>query len=131
MMLEAIQQALYTRLSGDSALMDVVGGVYDAVPQEAALPYVVIGDGAVELRPEPAGALHSANLALHVWTKGGGRKTALAILQRLHVLLHHGPLTVAGATLLQMEVPRAETQVDAEQDRVYGVLELSLLLRSA
>ncbi len=127
--LQAVQQALYTKLSGDSALMDLVSGVYDAVPQHAALPYVVIGDGSAAEVPQVSTQLSECQLVLNVWTSGGGRKVALAILNRLHALLHQGNLTFTGFTLLAMRCVSAETVVDADNDRVYGTLELNALVR--
>lgn len=127
--LQAVQQALYAKLSGDSVLMDLVTGVYDAVPQQATVPYIVIGDGSAEEMPQVQAMISECAMALHVWTGGGGRKTALSILNRLHALLHHGNLSFTGFTLLALRCTRAETQVDADNDRIYGVLELSLTVR--
>lgn len=127
--LQALQQALYSKLSGDSALMDLVSGVYDAVPQHAALPYVVIGDGSANEVPQVATQMSECQLLLNVWTSGGGRKVALAILNRLHALLHQGSLSLGGFTLIAMRCVRAETTVDADHDRVSGVLELTVLVR--
>lgn len=127
--LEAVQQALYTKLTGDSLLMDLVTGVYDAVPQQVVVPYVVIGDGSAEEMPQVQTAISTCTMVLHVWTGGGGRRMALSILNRLHGLLHHGALSMSGMTLLASRCTRAETQVDTDTDRVYGVLELSLTVR--
>ncbi len=129
-MLQAVQQAFYTKLNGDSLLMDLVNGVYDAVPQQVSVPYVVIGDGIAETMPQLQSDISECQMALHVWTPGGGRKRALDILNRLHALLHHGQLSVNGGSLLSMRCVRAETAVDADQDRVYGLLELSLTMRA-
>lgn len=128
--LQAVQQALYTKLTGDAVLMDLVEGVHDAVPQQAGLPYLVIGDGSAEEMPQVQTMVSECAMALHVWTGGGGRKTALSILNRLHGLLHQGVLGFTGFTLIAMRCTRAETQVDADNDRVYGLLELSLTVRA-
>jgi len=128
--LQAVQQALYTKLTGDGVLMDMVEGVYDAVPQQAIIPYIVIGDGQAEEVPQVQTRLSECTMALHVWTAGGGRKAALTILNRLHGLLHHGALTFTGFTLLAMRCMRAETQVDADHDRIYGMVELGLTVRA-
>jgi hypothetical protein len=109
--------------------MDVATGVYDAVPQQAALPYVVIGDGSAQDVPQLQNAICECQLQLNVWTSGGGRKVALAMLNRLHGLLHHGTLSLTGMTLLSMRSVRAETVVDADNDRINGVMELQLLVR--
>ena len=127
--LQAVQQALYGKLTGDSALTDLVNGVYDVVPQQTALPYIVIGDGSASLLAQAQETTSQCQMSLNVWTGGNGRKQALAILNRLHALLHHGALNFTGFTLLSMSASRAETQVDVDQDRIYGTLELSITVR--
>ena len=127
--LQAVQQALYSKLTGDSALMDLVNGVYDVVPQQTALPYIVIGDGSADLLAQSQETTSQCQMSLNVWTGGNGRKLALSILNRLHMLLHHGMLSFTGFTLLSMSCSRAETQVDVDQNRIYGVLELSITVR--
>ena len=128
--LQAVQQGLYNKLSGDALLMDMVTGVYDAVPQHAALPYVVLGDGSADDVPQLQAKISECTMQLYVWTSGGGRKAALAILQRLNALLHQATLPMSGHSLIAMRCLRAETQVQAEQDRIYGVLELSVIARA-
>ncbi len=127
--LQAVQQALYSKLTGDSLLMDLVNGIYDAVPQQAVLPYIVIGDGSADLIPQPQTPTNQCQMTLNVWTNGNGRKLALSILNRLNALLHHGSLNFTGFTLLSMSCSRAETHVDVDQQRIYGVLELSIVVR--
>ncbi len=124
--LNAVQPALYSKLTGDGVLMGMIAGVYDAPPQHANLPYVVIGDGTVNEVPQVSAAISECTLNLHVWTKGGGRKSALAILNRLYGLLHHGSMTVTGFTLIAMRAGQAQTQVIAEEDRVFGILEITV-----
>ena len=127
--LQAVQQALYAKLSGDSLLMDMVSGVHDVVPQQAVLPYIVIGDGSADLMPQLQVNTSACQMTLNVWTGGGGRKLALSILNRLHGLLHHGSLSFTGFTLLAMSCSRAETHVDIDHERIYGTLELSVTVR--
>lgn len=127
--LQAVQQSLYNKLTADALLMDLVEGVYDAVPQNAPLPYVVIGDGSAETVPQLGAQLANCRMTLNVWTEGGGRKTALSILNRMHALLHQGMLNFTSFTLLSMRSERAETQVDADNDQVYGMMELAVTVR--
>jgi hypothetical protein len=124
--LQAAQQALYAKLSQDTILMDMVGGVYDAVPQNAALPYVVLGDGAAETQEQLQGSVSTCELSLHVWTEGHGRKQALAILNRIHAVLHHANVSMGGYVVMGLRCVRAETEVDVAQERVYGQLGLVL-----
>lgn len=117
-----IQRALYTKLGGDGVLMGMVSGVYDDVPQNSALPYVVIGDGNQNVRPSDAAVVTECQLELHVWTQAGGRKTALTILNRLHALLHLGTLTLSGYQLVTLRVAQASTHLAVQQERLTGTL---------
>jgi Protein of unknown function (DUF3168) len=114
-----IQRALYTKLSGDGVLMGIVAGIYDNVPQNTPLPYVVIGDGNQNIRPADAVIVTECQLELQVWTDVGGRKTALTILNRLHALLHLGTLTLSGFQLVTLRVEQASTTL-AEQGALVG-----------
>ena len=127
--LQPVQQALYSKLTSDGVLMGMVSGVYDAPPQHAAVPYIVIGDGEAVGKPQVMGDVTECRLELHVWTTASGRKASLAILNRLHGLLHQGTMSVSGFTLLTMRTSRADTQVEPENDRILGRLEIVLLVR--
>lgn len=115
-----IQRALYTRLSGDGVLMGMVSGVHDDVPQNSALPYVILGDGDQNVRPADAAVVTECQLELQVWTRTGGRKTALTILNRLHALLHLGTLTLSGYQLVTLRVEQASTRLAEQGERMLG-----------
>jgi hypothetical protein len=117
-----VQRALYTKLSGDGVLMGMINGLFDAVPQNSALPYVVIGDGNQALRPAESTIVTECRLELNVWTDTGGRKTALNILNRLHALLHLGTVTLSGFQLLTLRVEQASTALAEQAARVGGTL---------
>ncbi|MGK3796902.1 DUF3168 domain-containing protein, partial [Enterococcus faecium] len=83
-----VQRGLYSKLHGDGVLAGMVSGIYDVVPQHALLPYVMIGDSASKAAAADGTTLTECQLELEVWTDTGGRKTALAIMNRIHALLH-------------------------------------------
>ena len=127
--LQPVQQALYGKLTGDGVLMGMISGVYDAPPQHAAVPYVVIGDGTATVKPQVSVDIIECDLDLNVWTTASGRKVALAILSRLHGLLHQGSLSVSGFTLLSMVANAADTQLEPNNDRIFGRLQITVLVR--
>ena len=126
-----VQQALYSKLVADGVLMGMVSGVFDAVPQRTAMPYVVIGDG--ELASELAVGVNDARcrLELNVWSTPQGRKTVLTIMDRMYGLLHQSTLSVSGYTLVAMQCDAARTELVEEGPHIKGTLVLELLLRSA
>lgn len=124
--MQAVQQALVSKLQGDALLMDVVGAVYDTVPQQAVLPYVEIDLVEQESLPALGEHLWRVALVLNVWTQAGGRKQALAALERLHSLLHHGALTPTGYGLREMRVVSASCELARDGAQVVGNMEIGL-----
>ena len=120
--LQAVQVAIYNKLTSDGVLMGMVTGVYDVVPQHAISPYLLIGDGSTQELPQLVNQVTEATLDLHVWSKGGGRKTVLNILSRIYGILHQGSLSLTGMTCVAMHCTEAQTNVDALHDRVEGSL---------
>ena len=124
--LQAIQPAIYNKLTGDGVLMGMVNGVYDVVPQNAVTPYVVIGDATAQEQSQVVNQVTEVTLDVHVWSKSGGRKTVLIILTRIYGLLHQGSISPTGFTLMAMHCSEAHTSVDALHDRVEGVLRVMI-----
>ncbi|MEJ0009859.1 MAG: DUF3168 domain-containing protein [Alphaproteobacteria bacterium] len=125
--LNELQQALYAKLSGDGVLMGMISGLYDVVPQETALPYVILGDGATQGEASDAD-VSRCTLSLDVWTDAGGRKQALTILDRIYGLLHLGTLSLSGYDLLLMRCEKAQTSLAEEGTRLHGTLSVLVLV---
>lgn len=126
-----VQRALYTKLSGDGVLMGMISGIYDVVPQKTATPYVVLGNGAQHLRPADELVVTECVLELQVWTEADGRKTALAIMNRLHALLHLGALTLTGFQLVTLQVNHAATSLAVQGTLISGTVTVSLAVVEA
>ena len=129
--LREVQRSLYSKLSGDAVLMDMISGIYDVVPQNTNPPYVVLGNGRQELQPVDALVVSDCQLELHVWTLASGRKAALAILSRLYALLHLGTLTLSGLELVTLRVEQAATSLSEQGKYLSGVLRISITVVEA
>ncbi|HSK40601.1 MAG TPA: DUF3168 domain-containing protein, partial [Arenibaculum sp.] len=79
-----LQRAVLMALT--SALAPVE--VYDDVPEEAAHPYVSIGDMAVATTSDKAGDGERHTLTLHVWSRYPGRKEVKELLGGIKTALH-------------------------------------------
>lgn len=128
LVMQAVQQALVAKLTGDALLMDRVNAIYDTVPQRSALPYVMIDELVQEALPGLGESLWRVNLVLEVWTEAQGRKTALAVLERLQGMLHHGNLSIGGHSLREMRVEGASCVLAEQATRVVGSMEISLIV---
>lgn len=126
--MQAVQQALVMKLTGDALLMDRVQAVHDTVPQRSALPYTMIDELSQEAMGSVGETVWRVSVVLEVWTDANGRKTALDVLERLQALLHHGALSMSGHTLREMRVESAGCVLAEQATRIVGSIELSLII---
>lgn len=106
----AVQAAVHSRLWADATLLGLTGThateagkarVYDEPPENAALPYVVIGD-AVENHDNRMGGKvgRVVDFFVHVWSDYRGNKEAQDIESRVDALLdNYTDLSVSGYTV--------------------------------
>lgn len=124
-----LQKALYAKLSADSALSALIIGVYDAVPANTNFPYVVMGEALARdwSSTTTSGAAYSA--ALRVFSRDGGRKQALAIMERLYALLHMQTLSVSGHTAVSVRYESSETRLEDDGITYQGIMRMRILLQ--
>jgi uncharacterized protein DUF3168 len=83
---DAIQVGLYELFTGDVTLA-ALANVYDEVPEDAELPYVVIGE--MTSTPDGAHGSHGrdTSIVLHTWTEAPSNRPGNQIGARLVALL--------------------------------------------
>lgn len=93
-MRSALQQAIYDVLQPALSVP-----VYDDVPQKTPLPYVVIGEDAIQsfYTDDSIGA--EAAVEIHIWTSYAGRKQGKDIADSINAVLHEASLNVPGYSL--------------------------------
>lgn len=91
-----LQRAVYAALTADTALMQLVTGVHDEVPETAAYPYVSLGSITEQVDDAHNQRGLTTNLVMHVWSKYRGFREAAEILDALDAVLDRQPLTVTG-----------------------------------
>lgn len=117
-----LQEAIYTRLSGDSSLTSSLGAaVYDDVPDSAPFPYVVIG--AVTEAPNDTMGTTGRDLTVtvHSWSQYQGMKQVKQIQNRVDQLLDRWLPTVTGWATTHMQQEFFETFEDPDGDTKHGV----------
>ena len=101
---EALQQAIYSKLSGDAELMAMIRGVYAVVDQaddsgsDAAFPYVTIGRDSIVPWDTKTSFGAEAICQIDVWSRAGNYLEAKGIASAISNALHHQPLTIAGCS---------------------------------
>lgn len=120
-----LQRAIFDALRADAALTALLGGaakIIDHAPADIAFPYISFGRVSAYdwSTATETGSEHI--VSLHVWSKGKGKKEALAILARAEVLLHDQPLDLSsGYTLVNLRAEFSEVRYDEDQMVYHGV----------
>lgn len=122
----ALQQAIFARLTSDSALLALLGGarVYDDVPDRKLFPYVTFAPASARdwSTGSEAGTEHA--VVLHVWSRGAGRKEALAIIEALRACLHDAALTLSGHRLVNLRHESSDVRRDTDGETFHGIVRL-------
>ena len=84
----ALQEALYSRLNDDSKLGALVSGVFDAVPDDTALPIAVIGPSTSTDDATKTLDARDYVFNVDVWSNYRGMKETKNIVKQVNRLLH-------------------------------------------
>jgi len=103
-----VQKAVYSKLTGDATLIAKVTGVFDAVPDDQAFPYIAIGDETETGFSAFSKIGKEVILTLHLWSQYQGFKQADEILVRVNELLDGAALTVTGYASTAMQFVSSE-----------------------
>ncbi|MFM9629515.1 DUF3168 domain-containing protein [Streptomyces galilaeus] len=114
--LRPVQTAVYQKLTGSTALMALVSGVFDEVPEPAPYPYVSFGS--ILEYPDDAHDRQGLDVlvTLHVWSKALGNAQAADIFAALDDALDRVPLSVAGFTDVSIKHTQHQSIKDPDPD---------------
>ena len=132
-----LQKAIYAALTGDAAVMALVTGVYDAVPQAddagsgAAFPYIVIGEDNHNEWDTDTTLGRDASVVIHTWSRYRGRKEVKEIQGAVYAALNRAKLTIAGFSFVQCDLLSSETLIDADELTRHGVQTFRVLFNTA
>lgn len=122
----ALQAAIYTRLSGYAGMPTV----YDDVPENAAYPYIAIGEDTFVPWDTDDSVGTECTITLHVWSTARGKREAKAILGLMYDALHRYNLQVEGYEMLTLEFDFADVILDADGLTRHGVARYRTFLES-
>ncbi len=125
----AVQKAIQAALGADPALASLLGSpvrLYDDVPPQPQFPFASWDRARmVPLKADRAGALEH-RLTLKIWSRYGGRREALEILQAVRAVLDDAALGLDGHVLVSLSTVFA----DVFRIRSTQVFEAILSLRA-
>lgn len=113
-----VQAAVYAVLAADGEL---AGRVFDDVPENAVLPYVVVGES-IETPDNYHGGFGRQTVEiLHIWSDYRGMTEATTLVSRVVALLDHKPLTVPGRAHISTRFEFTQTLKDPDRPELRHV----------
>ena len=125
-----LQKGILTALTADNMLMGMITGIFDRVEEGQEYPYITFADisGADWSTKTTSGMECSVNL--HIWSREGGKKEALLIMERVHDLLHDGNITVSGQSLVLSRFSTANVMLESDGIMYRGSMRFRILLQA-
>jgi len=119
----ALQERIYSTLSGDSTLTSTLGAaVYDDVPENSAYPFVSLGEATASDYSTYDLSGSQTTMTIHIWSQYKGAKEVKNIMDRVHTLLHDKTLTVTGFNLINLRFEFIDTLQDPDGITRHGVM---------
>lgn len=118
-----LQKAIHASLVADPTLSASVSGrIFDRPPQDAAFPFVSLGD--TDIEPDRAGSDGAAihRLAFSVWSRARGRRETKEIMSAIDEVLQDASLTLADHVLVTLQLERASVSYAVEAEALRGRL---------
>ncbi|WP_077325780.1 DUF3168 domain-containing protein [Virgibacillus siamensis] len=97
--LAELQKVLYSRLSNDNTLSNIITGVHDYVSGDAVFPYITIGEPTVTGNMTKTSVGENIVLPLHTWSDYDGKKETYELFNYILSALHE-PLKIGGSFLM-------------------------------
>jgi hypothetical protein len=98
----SLQKALYEALANDSTLMGMVSGIFDRMPQGQSYPYVTLDESLGSDASTKTSVSMEYALQIQVWSREGGRRQNVEIMENIHRILHDANLTLIGHRLISI-----------------------------
>ena len=120
----SLQQAVFTALSGSTALVNYLGGakIYDDIPEQTPFPYVTIGQSLMTDWSTATDTGREHLLRLHVWSRDAGGSEAQVITEEIIIVLHEAALVLQDNTLINMRFTGADMLRDPDGKTHHSIL---------
>lgn len=124
-----LQAALFQRLSSDPTLSEKVTGVFDAVDENQAFPYITIGEPTMLPFTTKQKFGEELSVVIHVWSIYDGKKEAIDIMNLCLASLSTR-LNLNGFTIRKIEVGNIRVFDDADPRIRHGIVPMKYTIQN-
>ncbi|MGB8817631.1 MAG: DUF3168 domain-containing protein, partial [Rhizobiaceae bacterium] len=124
--LQKLQEAIHARLSADSGLGSLLGGpkMYDRPPEGAAMPYITYGATRTFNAGTASEEAREHLFHLHVWSKTGGRKQCMDVMEAAETALQTLPAISGAIRIVSLRQQGEEIGYEPDLRAWHGILRL-------
>lgn len=124
-----LQKGVFSLLDGDATLSAMVGGVFDDVPEVTNYPFVVLTDVIGRDRSATAVPIEQIEFVIEVYSREGGHKEALSIMDRIRELLHGAPISLVGFSLAFIQSQESRLSLGRDAKTYRGAMAFTAMLQ--
>jgi hypothetical protein len=119
----ALQQAVFATLCAAGDVHALAGNrIFDAVPRNAAFPYIVVGEAAETPNNSADGSLSEHKLQVHIWSRGGGHREIKQLAEAVREALDGASLVLSGHCLIDLAFASAGYQRESDGETYRATL---------
>jgi hypothetical protein len=126
-----IQKVVYQALLQNQSLLALITGVFDAVEQGTAYPYVTIGEDVHNEWDTDTTLGSDATITIHTWSQAKGRKEVKQIQGEIYNALHRADLCHDGYKIVTVEWQGSQSFLDADGETRHGVQTFRVVIDKA
>ena len=121
----ALQQAVFATLNVSDDIKEFAGDpprIFDAVPRASAFPYIVVGEDGESNWDTATESGSEHTLAIHVWSRAGGRKEIKLAAEAVRECLDGASLALTGHTLVDLRYLRSDFSRDSDGETFRAII---------
>ncbi len=124
-----LQKAVFTHLAADAVLSGLTGGakIYDRPVDGAVLPYVTLGITRAFDASTASELAHEHLFSTHVWSRKGGRKETLDILNAMRLSLENIAATHDGMRIVSLRFQSEDVAYNEQVAAYQGTLRFRVI----
>lgn len=128
-----LQKALFSLLMSDVDVVSRLGGqkLFDDVPRSASFPYVTFGAGQTVDRSSSDGTGYQHTLILNVWSRSGGRKEVLAIVELVRAAVLKQPVDLDDFCVVLARLEAVDVRRGSDGETYQGAMRFSFFIEEA
>ena len=118
-----LQKAVYTALSANTDINNLVEGVFDYVPEETNFPYIVISGIETENLSNLEKAGYDISITFNMYSRAKGKKEVADIIDKITAVLGDAALTLSGGVaVFTRNIHNQQIEISNDGKTFEGVL---------